>query len=317
MATVSHKGAAGRQGRRFDPTPGRVRYSPRWLGAGVGGGALATLALAQGGPAAAVALGVAGAAGAAYALLHEPRSPRLERVTLRLPALPRALDGLRIGQISDLHLGMRFTAANSRWAAECVAGERPDLLALTGDFVSYDHAIAELPGVLAPLAGASFPLGIYAVPGNHDYWEGLPAIRRALEPLGVTFLVNAHRALRQGDASLVVAGVDDMWDGQPDLPGALAGAPAGSFTLLLSHCPDTADEAAQHGVGVQLSGHTHGGHMRLPWLGSFCLPRYGWRYAVGHAHVGATQLYVSRGIGGMPLRLGCPPEATIITLRRG
>ncbi len=102
-----------------------------------------------------------------------------------------------------------------------------------------------------------------------------------------------------------------------DMAAALAGAPAGGFTLLLCHMPDLADEAARRGVDLQLSGHTHGGHIRMPWLGSLVLPRYGWRYPVGHFHVGRTQLYVSRGVGGMPLRLGCPPEATVITLRRG
>jgi hypothetical protein len=317
MASITRKGAARPDGRRFDPTPGRVRYSARWMGAAAGGSVLAGLAVAQGGVIALAGVGIAGVAGAAYALLHEPRSPRLERVTLRLPNLPRALDGLRIGQISDLHLGMPFTAENSRWAAAEMARERPDLLAFTGDFVSYEHAIAELPSALAPLAELRPALGSYAVPGNHDYWEGVPAIRRALEPLGVQFLINDHRVLRHGEATLVVAGLDDLWDGRPDLDTALGGTPADAFTVLLAHCPDSADEAARRGVDVQLSGHTHGGHMRLPGLGSFCLPRHGWRYPVGHAQIGATQLYVSRGIGGLPLRLGCPPEATVITLRRG
>jgi predicted MPP superfamily phosphohydrolase len=316
MATAPSS-SARRHGRRFDPTPGRVRYSVRWLAAATGGAALGGLAILQGGLGAAALLGAGGAAGAAYALLHEPRSPRLERITLRFPGLPAALDGLTIGQLSDLHLGMRFSAANSRWAAEAVARERPDLVALTGDFVSYEHAIAELPAVLAPLAAAPAPLGTFAVPGNHDYWEGLPAIEGLLAPLGVEFIVNRHRVLRRGGAELVVAGVDDLWDGKPDMAAALAGAPEGAFRLLLSHCPDTADEAAERGVALQLSGHTHGGHVRLPGLGALCLPRHGWRYAIGHERVGATQLYVSRGLGGMPLRFGCPPEATIITLRRG
>lgn len=306
-----------REGRRFDPTPGQVRYSPRWLGAAAGGGTAAALALAAGGAPVAAALGLAGVAGAAYAMLHEPRRPRLERLTLQLPNLPAALDGLRIGQISDLHLGMRFAAENARWAAERISAEQPDLLVLTGDFVSFAHAIPELPEVLAPLRARPAPLGTYAVPGNHDYWEGVPAIRRALEPLGVTFLINAHRRLRYGAADLVVAGVDDMWDGTADVGAALHGVPDEAFTLLLSHCPDLADEAASHGVSLQLSGHTHGGHLWLPLLGSFCLPRHGWRYPIGHHRVGSLHVYVSRGIGGIPLRLGCPPEATLFTLRRG
>ncbi len=318
MASLSSStSSVRRERRRFDPLPGRVRYSPRWLGAIAGAGALGGVALLQGGLGAAALLGAGGAAGAAYALLHEPRRPRLERVTLRFPELPAGLDGLRIGQLSDLHLGMRFSAANSRWAAEVLAAEQPELVALTGDFVSYDHAIDELPAVLAPLAASPAPLGMFAVPGNHDYWEGLPAIRRTLAPLGIEFLVNARRSVRRGGADLLVAGVDDHWNGRPDLAAALEGAPRDAFKLLLAHCPDMADEAAERGVALQLSGHTHGGHMRLPGLGAFCLPRHGWRYPVGHEQVGAMQLYVSRGIGGLPLRLGCPPEVTVITLRRG
>jgi predicted MPP superfamily phosphohydrolase len=315
MATIERKAAAHQKGRRFDPTPGKVRYSRRWMGATAAGGLLATLSLATAGLPAAAALGAAGAAGAAYALLHEPRSPRLERITMRIGNLPTGLEGLRIGQISDMHLGMRFAAENSRWAVAQMAREQPDLLAFTGDFVSYEHAIPDLPQVLAGLPRPR--LGAFAVPGNHDYWEGVPEIRRALAPLGIEFLINEHRVLGSGDARLVVAGVDDQWDGVPDMTAALSGAPRNVFTLLLAHCPDVADEASTRGVSVQLSGHTHGGHMRLPGLGSFCLPRYGWRYPVGHEHIAGAQLYVSRGIGGLPLRLGCAPEATIITLTRG
>lgn len=315
MTTIDQKIVVRRTGRRFDPTPGRVRYSPRWLGATAAGGLLATMGVAAGGLPVAAAMAAAGTAGLAYATLHEPRSPRLEHVTLRLPALPAGLDGLRIGQISDMHLGMRYSFENSRWAARQMAAQRPDLLVFTGDFVSYEHAIPNLPEVLSELPPA--PLGSFAVPGNHDYWEGVPEIQHTLATIGIELLINVNRLISVCGEGLLVAGVDDMWDGVPDLATTLAGAPRGAFRLLLAHCPDHADEAARHAVQVQLSGHTHGGHMRLPGLGSFCLPRYGWRYPVGHVQVGVTQLYVSRGLGGLPLRLGCPPEATIITLRRG
>jgi predicted MPP superfamily phosphohydrolase len=303
-----------RTGSAFAPTPGRVHYSPRWLGAGAGAVGLAALALARGGRPAAAALGVAGLAGAAYIMAYEPSRPRLERISLRFAGLPAALDGLRIGLLSDLHLGHRYAAENTRWAVAQMVAEAPDLLALTGDLVSYTKNIEDLPWLLAPLRA---PLGIYAVAGNHDHWEGLPAIIDALRPLGVEFLMNAQRRLRWRGAELTIAGVDDLWEGDTDMAAALDGTPAGGFTVLLCHVPDLADEAAARGVDLQLSGHTHGGHMRLPWLGPFVLPRHGWRYPVGHAHVGGAQVYVSRGVGGIPLRLGCPPEATVITLRQG
>jgi predicted MPP superfamily phosphohydrolase len=317
MAIVSRESETRHEVPSYNPGPGDVRYSRRWAGAAAGGAALAALAAVRGGAPAVAALAAAGLAGGAYATLVEPRRLRLERVTLRFSDLPAGLDGLRIGQISDLHLGHPYSAANARRAAEEMAAERPDLLALTGDFVSYHHAIDMLPDALAPLAGLRPPLGAYAVLGNHDYWEGVPEIRAAMEPLGIEFLVNAGRALRWGGAELALAGVDDLWEGVADLGRALEGFAPDAFTVLLCHCPDLADVAAAAGVRLQLSGHTHGGHMILPGLGSFCLPRHGWMHPAGHEHVGPMQLYVSRGVGGIPLRLGCPPEATLITLRRG
>ncbi len=104
--------------------------------------------------------------------------------------------------------------------------------------------------------------------------------------------------------------------GTADLDAALAQVPADAFTLLPAHAPDFADVAARHNIAVQFSGHTHGGHMCLPLLGWFCLPLHGMRYAAGHERVQAMQLYITRGLGGLPFRLGCPPEATIFTLVR-
>ncbi len=314
MARIEPITSTPQVGRRFDPAPGRVRYSQRWLGATVAGGVLAVVGMAIGGVPAMAAIGVAGALGAAYTFFYEPRKPVLERITLEFPDLPPAFDGLRIGQISDMHLGMRFTAANSRWAVAQMAREQPDLLVFTGDFVSYEHAIDDLPAILAGLPEA--PLGRFAVPGNHDYWEGVPEIRQALSHVGIEMLFNEQRLLQRGDDELLLLGVDDCWSGTCDLDSALLGAPEDRFRLLLAHCPDVGLVAAERGVQLQLSGHTHGGHLCLPMLGSFCLPRHGWEYYIGLERAGATQIYVSRGIGGIPIRLGCPPEVTILTLRR-
>ncbi|NTW03926.1 MAG: hypothetical protein HGA19_22070, partial [Oscillochloris sp.] len=154
MASISHKAgqkSVVRPENPFAPLPGRVRYSPRWLGASAGATLLATLAVARGGWRALAGVGAAGLAGSFYTMLLEPRRPRLERISLRFPNLPPALDGLRIGQLSDLHLGHRFAAENTRWAVAQMVAEAPDLLALTGDLVSYTRNIADLPGLLAPL----------------------------------------------------------------------------------------------------------------------------------------------------------------------
>jgi hypothetical protein len=249
---------------------------------------------------------------AAYSTMIEPRRPVLERVTLRFPSLPPELDGLRIGHLSDFHLGFPNGLKNTRWAVKQMLLEQPDVLVLTGDFVSFRRSIPDLPGALRTLRA---PLGMYAVPGNHDHWEGLDDIRASLEPLGVRFLMNEHVCLRWRGGDLWLAGIDDMWYGKPDLNAALAGIPPHAFTILLSHAPDFADIARTRPISLQLSGHTHGGHLQLPWLGWFCVPFHGFRYVSGLEQVGTMQVYITRGLGGTPLRLNCRPDATVLTLR--
>lgn len=292
----------------------RVYYSRAWFGLGATAAALGLLGLRRYGRPGLVGTGVLGMLSLAYMTLVEPARPLLERITLRLPGLPAQLDGLRIGQITDSHLGFPHTTRNLAWAVAQMQAERPELLVITGDLVSAIRAIPELPVLLRELAA---PLGIYAIPGNHDYWEGLPDIRGALSLLGIPMLINEHRCLRWNGAELWLVGIDDIWDGQPDITAALQGVPRDAFKVLLAHAPDVADEAASHGFALQLSGHTHGGHVRLPLLGPFTRPRFGERYVMGRYQVGAMALYVSRGLGGAPLRLLCRPEATIVTLRRG
>jgi hypothetical protein len=213
-----------------------------------------------------------------------------------------------------MHLGYLHTSNNTRQAVQQVMNEQPDLIVLTGDFVSFHRAIAHLPDLFRPLHA---PLGVYAITGNHDHWEGVDDIIDALEPLHITFLINENVCLNWRGGNFWLAGIDDLWYGAPDLHTTLAGIPEEAFTVMLAHEPDVADVIAQHGVQVQLSGHTHGGHLVLPVLGTPCLPHHGVRYVSGLVQVGAMQVYVSRGLGGFPLRFNCRPEATIITLRRG
>lgn len=320
MTSLDHTAVKGinkrrdESGRRFDPTPGKVRYSARWLGLVAAMSGLVGLAWVRRSRPLLVALGFVYLAAAMYATRVEPRQPIFERRTLRFRQLPRELDGLRIALIGDMHLGHPFASENTRWAVRQVLDAQADLIALTGDFVSYARSIPELPELLGELYA---PLGVFAVPGNHDHWEGVDEIRAALERPDFRFLLNSNRRLEWRGAHFVVAGIDDVWHDDHDLDLALAGVSPGAFTILLAHAPDVADEAAQRGVDLQLSGHTHGGHIRLPGLGALVLPRHGWRYSIGHVVVGEMQVYISRGIGGFPLRLGCPPEATLITLRRG
>ena len=294
--------------------PPRLLYTPSWFALGAAAAALSGLGLRQYGWSAAASAGALGAAGMAYMTRFEPARPTIEHVTLRLPNLPRALDGLRIGQISDTHLGTKYSVQNLIWAIEQFQHEQPELIAITGDLAGNRKSIPEI----APLFGRlRAPLGIYAVPGNHDYWEGLADINAALSVIGIPFLMNQHRQLRWNGVDFWLAGVDDLWDGHLNFAAARAGIPDGGFAILLAHSPDVADEAAQYDFALQLSGHTHGGHLRLPKLGPFARPRFGTRYVMGHYQVDQMQLYVSRGLGGEALRLFCRPEAAIFTLRCG
>jgi predicted MPP superfamily phosphohydrolase len=292
--------------------PVRVHFNRGWLAAGALGAAGTLAAVARfGRPALLGSVGV-GLATLGHMVLGEPRRPVLERVTLCLPGLPPALDGLRIGQISDIHLGLPFAARNLRWAIAKMQREQPDLIVLTGDQVMRHHAIPILTRLLRDLHA---PLGVFAIPGNHDYWEGLRDVRAALGVCNIPLMVNENRRLSWNGADFWLVGLDDVWDGELNYAEALRGVPQDGFKVLLGHAPDIADEAATHGFALQLAGHVHGGHMRLPLLGPFVRPRYGVRYLDGLYQVGKMQLYVSRGLGGAPLRLLCPPEAAILTLR--
>jgi hypothetical protein len=302
------------QPRRNPLDPARLSYAGSWFRLGAVAAAVGATGIRFFGWPAAGAIAGIGAAGLAYMKRFEPMNPTLERIALPLRRLPAALEGLRIGHITDTHLGLPQAAENLEWAIAQMERERPDAIVITGDIAGLRSGIALIPRLLGRL---SAPLGVYAVPGNHDYWEGLADVAAGLSLAGVTLLMNQNQRLGWNGADFWIAGVDDIWDGRPDFAAARRGVPDDGFTLLLAHSPDVADDAAEHGFDVQLSGHSHGGHMRLPLLGPFAAPRFGQRYVMGHYSVGDMPVYVSRGIGGVPMRFLCRPEATIFTLRRG
>ena len=198
---------------------------------------------------------------------------------------------------------------------------RPDIVALSGDYIGRDPQYAA--GMIDPLRLLEAPA--YAVYGNHDLWAGRDAVRDALAETPVRLLVNEGIEAAPG---LTISGVDDAWAGHPRPDLALADAPSGYTNLLLCHEPDFIDRihSAQAPVALQLSGHSHGGQVRLPTsqpdgngLRTYTplLPTLGVRYPIGHYQVGAHQLYTNRGLGVWPLpfRFNCRPEITIFTLQ--
>lgn len=260
---------------------------------------------------------VAGAAalGAGWAALVEPNWPVVEQVSVALPRLPARLDGLRVAQLSDLHISQYTTAGDIERAARLAMRQSPDLLVLTGDFI-WREVWQYAEQLVEPLRTLHAPLGVYAVLGNHDHWEGAALAARVLAEAGVTLLVNQAVRLDAG-APLTLLGLDDVWERKQDMAAALAGAPDDECKLLLVHEPDYADEAARYPVDLQLSGHSHGGQINLPRYGRPVLPYLGQKYPAGLYQVGGMSLYTNRGIGVIapPVRFNCPPEVTLLTLR--
>lgn len=257
------------------------------------------------------------AGGYLYARYVEPERLTIERTLIPIPGLPSALDGFKIVQMSDFHL-FPFTEIALISEAVAKANElKPDLIVLTGDYVLGDpNAIFELAPVLAGLNGRQ---GVFAILGNHDWWTNVKAVKLGFAEAGLTVLQNQGMALGEGRDNLYLAGVDDCWSGKPDFEAAMADHPAGATTILLAHEPDFADTFAQDGrLALQLSGHSHGGQVRLPGVGALVLPSYGQRYDMGLNRVGQMWVYTTRGIGvvGPPVRLNCPPEISELILTR-
>jgi predicted MPP superfamily phosphohydrolase len=255
--------------------------------------------------------------GYAYVTQVEPGWLVVEQIQVPIQNLEPALEGFKIVHMSDLHLHPYIQLPFVQEAVAMANQLNPDLVALTGDYVlESPDSIFEL----APaLAGLNPKYGIFATLGNHDHWTNATVVGEGLARAGIKVLHNEHITLDVHGTPLALAGVDDIWSGQPDLKTALAGVPAGSPTVLLAHEPDFADLSAEDGrVALQLSGHSHGGQVRLPGLGALILPYLGQKYDMGLNQVKRMWIYTTRGVGliGPPIRLNCPPEITEITLVR-
>jgi uncharacterized protein len=250
----------------------------------------------------------------------EPNWLAVERVTVSIRGLPAEFEGYTIVQLSDLHMSpAEITIQRVRKAVDSTNQLHPDLILLTGDFVTADQK-AKAETVAQELGRLQALDGVYAVLGNHDWWQGKSLVVNALTQAQIPNLDNKHILLQRGDSRLYLAGVDDTWEGHENLPLALEGIPPGEVILLMAHEPDLADQVALDGrVSLQLSGHTHGGQVRIPGLPALATPRLGRKYTDGLYALGDMQLYVTRGVGVIfpPVRLFCRPEITFITLVEG
>jgi predicted MPP superfamily phosphohydrolase len=241
---------------------------------------------------------------------------RLSRHDVPVPGLPRGLDGIRIAQLSDLHLPANRGAAER--TISLIRAERPEIVVLTGDQCETADGIAELSAFANEVRGTVATL---AVLGNWDYRGGTVGelARLAYEAAGAILLVNQHVIIQRGGAELAFVGLDDLLGGKPDLGAASSGVPADTPVILLAHEPGPADDPLPAGVPspiLTLAGHTHGGQIRIPGLPART-PFGSGRFLAGWYRAAWGRLYVSRGIGTADIRarLFCPPEVPIFSLR--
>jgi uncharacterized protein len=245
------------------------------------------------------------------------QKPELTETDIFMRRLPAAFDGLSIVHLTDIHHSIYTPLEAVQEAVHLANLLHPDLVALTGDYVTLS------PSYIWPVARAlgklRARLGIYAVLGNHDFQVDADEVTHALRAQRIRVLRNSHYALRSRGSTLWVAGVDDLWWDADDFHAALASVPSREAKILLCHNPIGIRQAASHGVDFVLSGHTHGGQVRLPLVGSLRgRSKLGERFVEGWNRLDGTQIYVNRGIGKsvVPLRFNCPPEIACLRLRR-
>jgi predicted MPP superfamily phosphohydrolase len=268
-----------------------------------------------------VDLGWLSLGGVGYGMLLEPGLFSVETVPLKLKRLPKVFSGLRVAQISDIHMGGWMNLDRFQQVADLILAEKPDVLLITGDFlIGHDftndswQSIQDLVQVLSPLTKT---LPSFAVLGNHDYWTDPKVIRQMLFSCGITDLTNTvFTFTREGD-NLHLCGVDDVWEGDVRLDRVIAQLKDNSAAILLAHEPDYADtSAATEKFDLQISGHTHGGQVAIPFFGPPILPYLGRKYPRGLYKVGNMLQYTNRGVGmnRLAIRINCPPEITIFVL---
>jgi len=272
--------------------------------------------------------------GPLYATQIEPRWIEVTTVEIRVQELAGSLDGVTIAQLGDFHVGRNVSRDQVRRAVQITRDLEPDLIILTGDFVtgsaSYSAACAE------ELARLEAPYGVYAVLGNHDNWTDADKVSANVEAAGIVVLRDEVRAIEVGESRLWLLGIEDtghtagffggffgdfraIWDEKRQrLSEMLEGVPDDEPRLLLVHNPDFTEMLPEGRIDLALCGHTHGGQVRLPLLGAPVVPSFfGDKYAHGLVHGPSTLVYVNRGIGLIPpaVRFNCRPEVTLVCLR--
>ncbi|MCE5238978.1 metallophosphoesterase [bacterium] len=248
--------------------------------------------------------------------LPAQEAQRLQITTpvVRVPGLPPEFAGLRLALLADIHRGPFMSERRVVRLVHRTNEQKPDVVALGGDYVHRNRKY--IPSVWKDLGGLHAPLGVYAVLGNHDHWEGAELTAKAMAHAHITNLTNRSVRLQRGKHSLVIAGLDDPWAGRPDLPAALAGVGPREVAIVICHNPDYVEQAHDPRVKLWLTGHTHGGQVCLPGGRPLVnISRCG--YVSGLRQLQGTQVYTTRGVGTVapPVRWNCPAELPVIELQ--
>jgi predicted MPP superfamily phosphohydrolase len=254
----------------------------------------------------------------AWAAAIEPSLLSVTRREISLPHWPKALDGFRIAQLTDLHYRPGTDDTLIARLHKALKEEKPDLIAISGDFVIDDPS--SLAECLRALKGLSAPHGIFASPGNHDCWHFTPSqLKRHIEGAGIAYLENQGTRISIKGESVFLNGLDSFWGGHPDAARAWKGHLKNTPVLSLVHEPDPFEELHRtKPLDLQLSGHTHGGQCWVPLLNYAPIKvQFGRNFTYGEFHRGPSRLFVGRGLGtvGIRVRFACAPELVILTLR--
>jgi uncharacterized protein len=251
-----------------------------------------------------------------WGFLVEPNRLIVRHEAITIDQWPKELDGLKIAVLSDIHVGANFIDDKKlRLIVERTNQLQPEMIVILGDYMTGERVD---PEVFAPvLKDLSAPLGVYSILGNHDWWWDGPRVRRGLEANGIKVLENEVVEVKGRGSSVWLAGLADLWTRAQNIERTVAKVPSGQPLIALTHNPDIFPSVPER-VPLMLAGHTHGGQVRFPFIGTVIEPsRFGDRFVRGHVFENNHHLFVTTGIGTsiIPVRFGVPPEIVLLTVR--
>ncbi|MFZ3589460.1 metallophosphoesterase [Bacillus sp. DJP31] len=259
--------------------------------------------------------------GYTYSRYIEPKQMEINHLDLLSPKIPKNFDGIRILQFSDTHIGHYYDKKQFTKLIQKINELEPDLVLFTGDLIDAPHTYQGANELVPLLVSINAPLGKFSIYGNHDHGGyGTETYKHIMDHSGFKLLMNSFESVTILDEQIVVAGLDDYMLGRPDFEQTLGDIEKGIFTIFLAHEPDVAKISHSYPIQVQLSGHSHGGQIQLPFYGPLVTPPFATEYIEGFYKIGQEPLtlYVNRGLGTtrVPFRFLSKPEITLFTLRK-